>query len=84
MISLICGISETKQMNIGGKKERKTKKQTLNYENKLMVIRGEMGGAGSSLKQVMGIKECTCPDAHWVLYGIDESLNSTPGTNITL
>ena len=44
MILLICGISETKQMNIGGKKERKTKKQTLNYENKLMVIRGEMGG----------------------------------------
>ena len=35
MISLICGISETKQMNKGKKRERdrerQTKNQTLNY-----------------------------------------------------
>ena len=31
----------------------------------------------------MGIKECTC-DKHWVLSVSDESLNSTPETNITL
>ena len=31
-----------------------------------------------------GIKEGTCCDEHWVLYGSDESLNTTPETNITL
>ena len=31
MISLICGIQETKQMNMGKKRERQTKKQTPNY-----------------------------------------------------
>ena len=31
-----------------------------------------------------GIKEGTCWDEHWVLYVSDESLNSTPETNITL
>lgn len=30
MVSLTCGVSETKQMN-KGKKERQTKKQTVNY-----------------------------------------------------
>ena len=30
----------------------------------------------------MGIKECTCYSAHWVLYISDESLNSTSETNI--
>ena len=34
-------------------------------------------------KWVMGIKECTCVE-HWVLYVSDESLNSTPETNIAL
>ena len=29
----------------------------------------------------MGTKEGTC-DEHWVLYGSDESLSPTPGTNI--
>ena len=32
---------------------------------------------------MMGIKEGTC-DEYWVLYVSDESLNSTPETNITL
>ena len=31
----------------------------------------------------MGIKEDTC-DEHWVLYVSEESLNSTPETNIAL
>ena len=32
----------------------------------------------------MGIKEGTCRNEHWVLYVSDESLNSTPETNIAL
>jgi len=32
----------------------------------------------------MGIKEGTWCDEHWVLYVSDESLNSTPETNIIL
>ena len=32
----------------------------------------------------MGIKEGICFDEHWVLYVNDESLDSTPETNITL
>ena len=33
---------------------------------------------------MMGIKECTCRDEHWVLYGSVESLYCTPETDITL
>ena len=33
---------------------------------------------------VTGIKEGTCCDEHWALDVTDESLNSTPETNITL
>ena len=33
---------------------------------------------------MMGIKECSCRDEHRVKYGIGESLNCTPETNITL
>ena len=29
-------------------------------------------------KWVMGIKEDTCWDEHWVFHGSDESLDSTP------
>ena len=39
---------------------------------------------GGWAKCVMGIKEGTCWDEHWVLYVSDESLNSTPETIITL
>ena len=35
-------------------------------------------------KWVMGIKEGTCCDEHWMLYISDESLNSNPETNTTL
>ena len=38
-----------------------------------------MGGGGA--KWVIGIKEGTCWDEHWVLYISDESLGSTPETN---
>ena len=33
---------------------------------------------------MVGIKEGTCYDKHWVLCVNNESLNSTPETNITL
>ena len=62
--------------------EKEKDLQTLNYKNNLMVIRGEEDGEW--VKQVMGIKECTCGDEHWVSYGSVESLNSTPKTIITL
>ena len=39
---------------------------------------------GGWAKWVMGIKEGTCWDEHWVLYVSDESLNSTPETNTIL
>ena len=39
---------------------------------------------GGRAKCVMGIKESTYWDAHWVLYVSDESLGSTPETNTTL
>ena len=42
-----------------------------------MISRG-----GGWVKWLMGVKEGTC-DEHWVLYGNDESLNSTPETSIT-
>ena len=32
----------------------------------------------------MGIKEDSCYDKHWVMYGSAESLYCTPETNITL
>ena len=39
---------------------------------------------GRWVRWVMGTKRGIGYDEHWVLYGIDESLNSTPETNITL
>ena len=35
------------------------------------------------MEWVMGAKESTC-DEHWVLYVSDESLNSTPETNVNI
>ena len=51
-------------------------------ENKLSVDKGRWVGGWA--KWVMGIKEGTCYDEQWVLYVSDESLNSTPETDITL
>ena len=42
----------------------------------------EVGGGWA--RWVIGTKEGTCYDEHWVLYVSDESLNFTPKTNITL
>ena len=43
-----------------------------------------MKGVGDGLyRRVMGIKKGT-RDEHWVLYVSNESLNSTPETNIAL
>ena len=53
----------------------------LTIGNKPRVAGGKVHGEWA--KRVMGIKEGTCDD-HWVLYVSDESLNSTPETNITL
>ena len=35
-------------------------------------------------KWVMGIEEGTCWDEHWVMYGSDESQDSTPEAKPTL
>lgn len=45
------------------------------------MLRGEVDRGWA--KCVMGIKKGTC-DEHWMLYVSDESLNSTPETNIAL
>ena len=76
-------------MNIGeGKKKIRQKqreanhKRCLNTKSKLKAAGGGLGGGW--VKWVMGIKEGTCWQEHWVLYVSDESLNSTPETVITL
>ena len=50
-------------------------KRLLNMENKLRVAGGVLGGGWA--KWVMGIKEDTCWDEHWVLYVSDKSLGCT-------
>ena len=69
-------------MSKGGKK-RQTKKQTLNYREQTDGYQSG-GGQGNGLNKVMEIKECTCCDEHWVMYGSVESLYYTPESNITL
>ena len=65
---------------LGGGGERETNhKRPLELENKLRLD----GGRGWA-RQVMGTKEGTCYHEHWVLYVSDESLNSTPETQIAL
>ena len=60
-----------------GEKRETNHKRLLTIKNKLRLLEGR------GTKWVMGIKEGTC-DEHWVLYVSDESLNSTPETNIIL
>ena len=57
-------------------------KRLLTIGSKLKVAGGE--GRGDGIYWVMGIKEGTWSDEHWVLYATDESLNSTHKTNNTL
>lgn len=62
---------------------RETKKpRILTVENKLVVSRG--GRWGGWRKQVVGMKEGTFSDDHWVMNASAESLDCTPETNITL
>ena len=53
----------------------------LPLEDKLRVTGGKVGRGWG--KPVMSVKEGTCHEP-WVLPGSDESLNSTPETNIML
>jgi len=62
---------------MGGKNKR-----LLTMENKLKVDGGRW--RGGCTRWVMDIKGGTCCDEHWVLYVSDESLNSTPETDMTL
>ena len=50
--------------------------------NKLRVTEGRVGGGTGN--QVIGIKEGTCCDEHWVLCVTDELLNTTSKTNDVL
>ena len=71
-------------MSRGEKKRERGKPRNilLTTENKPMVTRGEAGTGW--VKQVIGIKECTCGGEHRVLYVNVESLYWTLETNITL
>ena len=72
---------ETKQVSKGEKERGKPRKAPNDREQSDGYRRG---GECGRMKQVMGIKECTCCDEHWVLYGTVESLYCTFETNITL
>ena len=62
--------------------DRETKhKRFLTIENKLWIRRGRWVGDGLHGD---GNQEGTCDDEQWVMYVSDESLNSTPETNIVL
>ena len=50
-------------------------KRLLNTENELRAVGGEVGEGW--VKWVLGTKEGTCWNEHWVSYVRDESLSST-------
>ena len=63
--------------------ERETKHERLwALRNKLRVT--EERGVGGGGNRVMGIKEGTCCDEHWVLYATNELLNTTSKANDVL
>ena len=71
-----------------GKLNRKKSESETNHGrlwtlgNKLRVTEGRgLGGWGN---RVMGIKEGTCDDDHWVLHVTNELLNATSKTNDVL
>ena len=72
-------------MNVweGGEKAREGNKpqETLNNREQTEGWWREVGGWWA--RWVIGIKEGTCHE-HWLLYVNDESLNSTPETDIVL
>ena len=83
LLQLFLGCLKPDEHRGRGQKEREANhKRLLTIENKLSVDGGELGGGWARWR--MGIKEGTCFDEHWVLYVRNESLNSTPETNITL
>ena len=57
-------------------------KRLWTLRNKLRVLEGRVVGGWVSL--VVGIKEGTCGDEHWVLYATNESLNISSKTNDVL
>ena len=63
------------------RERERNQERFLIMENELMITRGEVGGAMGEIGE--GIKEGTCCDEHWVLYGTVESLHCTPETNST-
>ena len=67
----------------GKKSERETNHERLwTLGNKLRVTEGSRVGVLGNW--VMGIKEGTCGDEHWVLYATNESLNTASKTNDVL
>ena len=67
-----------------GGRERELMKQTLNYREQTEGYQREGGLGGERVKQVMGIKEGSCPDEHQVIYEIVQSLHWLPETHVTL
>ena len=57
-------------------------KRLLHTEEKLRVAGGKW--VRGRARWVMGIRESTCWDEHWVLHVRDEPLGSIPEVNITL
>ena len=84
MISLICGIYETKNKSAMEKKRDKLKNRVLAIEKKkqLVFTRGKSGEWIGEIGD--GDQECTCGNEHWVMYGIVESLYCAPEANITM
>ena len=63
-----------------GRNQKETNHERLwTQGTKLRVTEGRGWRGG-----VMGIKEGTCCDEHWVLYATNESLNTTSKTNDVL
>ena len=66
-------------MIIGEKRDR-PRNRLVTTQNKLMVTRE----GGRWVKSVMGIKECTYGDEHWVVYVSVQSQYCTAEIDITL
>ena len=54
----------------------------FNTEIKLIVTRWEESGGWMTCQ--MGLRECTCPDEHWVMYGSVQSACWIHEMNVTL
>ena len=65
------------QMRIGEGKENKIKHREGDKPSEILEYREQTEGCWRGEVGVMGIKENTCWDEHWVLYARYESLGST-------